>query len=202
MSELGEDVHVDWVKVLEGRKEECMMDTIINEIRDIYNVCRLSDDQFNECYSNARCEEALNWKDENGNTLSEQAKIKVRKRFANAHKIREQYEVVCNEYEVTYDEGDPVERLIGDLLDSKVVSRRISKELKRKCGKKGGKTGGRKGKEIKVQDANGKVLKFKTIKDAADKFGVSLNTMRAYIKKGKFEIVVKVKKCVYQVVNQ
>ena len=92
--------------------------------------------------------------------------------------------------------------MIGDLLDSKVVSRRISKELKRKGGKKGGKTGGRKGKEIKVQDANGKVLKFKTLKDAADKFGVSLNTMRTYIKKGKFEIVVKVKKCVYQVINQ
>lgn len=202
MSKLEEDVDIDWVKVLEGRKEKCMMDTIINEIRDIYNVCRLSDDQFNECYSNARCEEALNWKDEHGNTLSEQAKIKVRKRFANAHKIREQYEVVCSEYEVTYEDGDPVERLIGDLLDSKVVSRRISKELKRKGGKKGGKTGGRKGKEIKVQDASGKVLRFKTLKDAAEKFGVSLNTMRTYIKKGKFEIVVKVKKCVYQVINQ
>ena len=202
MSKLEEDVDIDWVKVLEGRKEKCMMDTIIKEIRDIYNVCRLSDDQFNECYSNTRCEEALSWKDEKGNTLSEQAKIKVRKRFANAHKIREQYEVVCSEYEVTYDEGDPVERLIGDLLDSKVVSRRISKELKRKGGEKGGKTGGRKGKEIVVQDASGKVLKFKTLKDAADKFGVSLNTMRTYIKKGKFEIVVKVKKCVYQVINQ
>ena len=203
---LEDDVDIDWVKVLEGRKYKCMMDTIINEIRDIYNVCRLSDDQFNECYSNARCEEALNWKDENGNTLSEQAKIKVRKRFANAHKIREQYEVVCNEYETTYEDGDPVERLIGDLLDSKVVSRRISKELKRKGGENGNKAGkrkgGRKGKEIKVQDANGKVLKFKTLKDAADKFGVSLNTMRTYIKKGKFEIVVKVKKCVYQVINQ
>ena len=202
MSKLEEDVDIDWVKVLEGRKEKCMMDTIINEIRDIYNVCRLSDDQFNECYSNARCEEALNWKDENGNTLSEQAKIKVRKRFANAHKIREQYEVVCNEYETTYDEGDPVERLIGDLLDSKVVSRRISKELKRKGGKKGGKTGGRKGKEIVVQDVNGKVLRFKTIKEAAEGFKVSIPTMRTYIKKGKFEIVVKVKKCVYQIVNQ
>lgn len=199
---LEDDVDIDWVKVLEGRKDECMMDTIINEIRDIYNVCRLSDDQFNECYSNARCEEALNWKDENGNTLSEQAKIKVRKRFANAHKIREQYEVVCNEYEVTYADGDPVEKLITDLLDSKVVSRRISKELKRRGGKKGGKTGGRKGKEVAVQDANGKVLMFKTLKDAAEKFGVSLNTMRTYIKKGKFEIVVKVKKCVYQVINQ
>ena len=91
-------------------------------------------------------------------------------------------------------------------MDSKVVSRRISKELKRKGGENGNKAGkrkgGRKGKEIKVQDANGKVLKFKTLKDAADKFGVSLNTMRTYIKKGKFEIVVKVKKCVYQVVNQ
>ena len=210
MSRLGEDVDIDWVKVLEGRKDKCMMDTIINEMRDIYNVCRLSDDQFNECYSNARCEEALSWKDEHGNTLSEQAKIKVRKRFANAHKIREQYEVICNEYETTYDEGDPVERLIGDLLDSKVVSRRISKELKRKGGengnkagkRKGGKTGGRKGKEITVQDANGKVLKFNTIKDAAEKFGISTNTMRAYIKKGKFEIVIKVKKCVYQVINQ
>ena len=187
-----------------------MIDTIIKEIRDIYNVCRLSDDQFNECYSNARCEEALNWKDENGNTLSEQAKIKVRKRFANAHKIREQYEVVCNEYATTYEDGDPVERLIGDLLDSKVVSRRISKELKRKGGengnkagkRKGGKTGGRKGKEITVQDASGKVLKFNTIKDAAESFGVSNNTMRAYIKKGKFEVVVKIKKCVYQVINQ
>ena len=195
---LEDDVDIDWVKVLEGRKDKCMMDTIINEIRDIYNVCRLSDDQFNECYSNARCEEALNWKDEYGNTLSEQAKIKVRKRFANAHKIREQYEVVCNEYETTYEDGDPVERLIGDLLDSKVVSRRISKELKRK----GGRKGGRKGKEIAVQDTDGKVLKFKTIKEAAEEFGVSNNTMRAYVKKGKFEIVVKVKKCVYQVVNQ
>ena len=210
MSKLGEDVDVDWVKVLEGRKDKCMMDTIINEIRDIYNVCRLSDDQFNECYSNARCEEALNWKDEHGNTLSEQAKIKVRKRFANAHKIREQYEVICNEYEVTYEDGDPIERLIGDLLDSKVVSRRISKELKRKGGengnkagkRKGGKAGGRKGKEITIQDTDGKVLKFNTIKDAAERFGVSNNTMRAYIKKGKFEIVVKVKKRLYQVINQ
>ena len=203
---LEDDVDIDWVKVLEGRKDKCMMDTIINEIRDIYNVCRLSDDEFNECYSNVRCEEALSWKDEHGNTLSEQAKIKVRKRFANAHKIREQYEVVCNEYETTYEDGDPVERLISDLLDSKVVSRRISKELKRKGGENGNKAGkrkgGRKGKEIKVQDVNGKVLKFKTIKEAAERFNVSIPTMRTYIRKGKFEIVIKVKKCVYQVVNQ
>ena len=53
-----------------------------------------------------------------------------------------------------------------------------------------------------MQDASGKVLKFKTIKEAAERFKVSIPTMRTYIKKGKFEIVVKVKKCVYQIVNQ
>lgn len=198
MMKLEAEVDIDWIKMLDGKNDTCLMDTILKDIWRIYEVCRLPEDLFNECYSDARLNEALNWKDEEGNTLSQPAKKKILKRFGEAKKNRSKYEVVRNEYEATSNTGDPLEEVINDLLDLNIADRRNLKRLR----KKNGKDGGRKGKEIVVQDAGGKVLRFGTIKEAAEKFGVSNNTMRTYIKKGKFEIVIKVKKCVYQVINQ
>ena len=198
MMKLEVEVDIDWIKMLDGKNDTCLMDTILKDIWRIYEVCRLPEDLFNECYSDARLNEALNWKDEEGNTLSQPAKKKILKRFGEAKKNRSKYEVVRNEYEATSNTGDPLEEVINDLLDLNIADRRNLRMLR----KKNGKDGGRKGKEIVVQDASGKVLRFGMIKEAAEKFGVSNNTMRTYIKKGKFEIVIKVKKCVYQVINQ
>lgn len=198
MMKLESEVDIDWIKMLDGKNDTCLMDTILKDIWRIYEVCRLPEELFNECYSDARLNEALNWKDEEGNTLSKPAKKKILKRFGEAKKNRSKYEVIRNEYEATSNTEDPLETVIDDLLDLNIAGRRNLKQLR----KKNGKDGGRKGKEIVVQDAGGKVLKFGTIKEAAEKFGVSNNTMRTYIKKGKFEIVIKIKKCVYQVINQ
>lgn len=194
MSKLEDEVDIDWIKALEGRKGDCLMDTILKNMWKIYEICRLPDDVFNQCYSDARRDEALNWKDEEGNTISQLAKNKIIKRFAEAKRIRKQYVIVRKEYEISYEEGDPVEKVINDMLDFKVVCRKSSIELKRK--------GGERGKSVTVQDTNGRIVNFDTIKAAAAKFNVSVPTMRAYIKAGEFETIVKNRRCLYQIVNQ
>ena len=194
MSKLEDEVDIDWIKALEGRKGDCLMDTILKNMWKIYEICRLPDDVFNQCYSDARRDEALNWKDEEGNTISQLAKNKIIKRFAEAKRIRKQYVIVRKEYEISYEEGDPVEKVINDMLDFKVVCRKSSIELKRK--------GGEKGKSVTMQDTNGRIVNFDTIKAAATKFNVSVPTMRAYIKAGEFETIVKNRRCLYQIVNQ
>ena len=194
MSKLEDEVDIDWIKVLEGRKDKCLMDTILKNMWKIYEICRLPDDVFNQCYSDARRDDALNWKDEEGNTISQLAKNKIIKRFAEAKRIRKQYVIVRKKYEISYEEGDPVEKMINDMLDLKVICRKSSIELKRK--------GGEKGKSVTMQDTNGKIVNFDTIKAAATKFNVSVPTMRAYIKAGEFETIIKNRRCLYRIINQ
>lgn len=192
MVKLGLKVHIDWVDALKGKKDACLMDTIIKDIQEKFEASRLTDEEYELLWGKDKLEEVLNWKDENGNKLSDIAKKKFLSKFERMNKHREKWVVNYR------DKIDAEEQYINDFLQMSIITRKGSLEKKAEAGKKGGK----KGKSITIQDSKGNILQFDTIKDAAEEFNVSVSTMRKYIKKGKFERVIEVRKQTYIIVNE
>jgi hypothetical protein len=192
MNKINALVNVDWVRFINGRKMDSLLETLFEEVRLIYEVCRLTNEEFEFYYSDDKLNEISNLKDSNGSKISDVGYKIVKNRFLLARKIRKMYELV-DTYEV-----DPMEKVLDEFMGIKEDSRIKSIQLKSEGGKKGGK----KGKSITIEDSKGKVLQFDTIKDAANKFDLSVPTMRSYIEQGKFELVIKHKKHVYRIINQ
>lgn len=178
MNEIEFKVYVPWLEHIKVRRDDCLMDTIVDEIRWGLAACELDEVTYETCYGEVMLNKLREWRDKDGNKLSDYIIERAENRCKLMRDLRNKY-IITDEIII-----NPEDKLIGEMLSIFIENYKKSIRLRSEGGRKGGKVGGKKGKSITIRDNKGKIFHFDTYDECRIKKldNCSPNTFSKFLK--------------------